>query len=90
MDTSTNSALFLCGKSSAETEIAKSLKIKDALKLPNSGEVSTLLQSDMNNFRFGEEAFNVDLFMNSLSTNRFGRFLIWSPRLPSTHDIVSQ
>lgn len=89
MDTSTNSALFLCGKSSAETEIAKSLKIKDALKLPNSGEVSTLLQSDMNNFRFGEEAFNVDLFMNSLSTNRFGRFLIWSPRLPSTHDIVS-
>ncbi|XP_018432991.2 biotin--protein ligase 1, chloroplastic isoform X2 [Raphanus sativus] len=27
--------------------------------------------------------------MNSLSTSRFGRFLIWSPRLSSTHDLVS-
>ncbi|XVE60381.1 hypothetical protein DITRI_Ditri05aG0124300 [Diplodiscus trichospermus] len=89
MDTSSHSTLFLCGKSSAETEIAKSLKMKHALKLPNGDEVSTLLQSDINHLRFGEEAFNVDLFMNSLSTNRFGRFLIWSPRLPSTHDIVS-
>ncbi|XVF64634.1 hypothetical protein PTKIN_Ptkin09bG0183700 [Pterospermum kingtungense] len=89
MDASTNSTLFLCGKSSAETEIAKSLKINDALKLPNSAQASTILQSDINSFRFGEEPFNVDLFMNSLSTNRFGRFLIWSPRLPSTHDVVS-
>lgn len=89
MDTGSHSTLFLCGKSSAETEIAKSLKINDALKLPNGGEVSTLLQSEINNFRFGEESFNIELFMNSLSTNRFGRFLIWSPRLSSTHDIVS-
>ncbi|XVE95419.1 hypothetical protein REPUB_Repub02eG0095300 [Reevesia pubescens] len=89
MDTSLPSSLFLCGKSSAEIEIAKSLKINDALKLPNGGEVSTLLQSEINNFRFSEETFNVALFMNSLSTNRFGRFLIWSPRLPSAHDIVS-
>ncbi|KAK6938455.1 LOW QUALITY PROTEIN: Biotinyl protein ligase (BPL) and lipoyl protein ligase (LPL), catalytic domain [Dillenia turbinata] len=28
--------------------------------------------------------------MNSLLANRYGRLLIWSPRLPSTHDIVSQ
>ncbi|XP_022773208.1 biotin--protein ligase 1, chloroplastic-like [Durio zibethinus] len=89
MDTTSHSTLFLCGKSSFETEIAKSLKINDALKLPNGGEVSTLLQSEINNFRFGEGTFNVELFLNSLSTNRFGRFLIWSPRLPSTHDIVS-
>ncbi|KAJ6337458.1 hypothetical protein OIU76_007185 [Salix suchowensis] len=27
--------------------------------------------------------------MNSLSTNQFGRLLIWSPILPSTHDVVS-
>ncbi|XWS23797.1 hypothetical protein CRYUN_Cryun28dG0046300 [Craigia yunnanensis] len=89
MDTSSPSTLFLCGKSFAETEIAKLLKINEALKLPNGGEVSSLLQSEFKSFRFGEEAFNVDLFMNSLSTNRFGRFLIWSPLLPSTHDIVS-
>ncbi|XVF36851.1 hypothetical protein REPUB_Repub19eG0094100 [Reevesia pubescens] len=89
MDTSSPSTLFLCGKSSAEIEIAKSLKINDTVKLPNGGEVSTLLQSEINHFGLGEEAFNVDSFMNSLSSNRFGRFLIWSPRLPSTHDIVS-
>jgi biotin--protein ligase len=28
--------------------------------------------------------------MNSLSTNLFGRLLIWSPLLPSTHDLVSK
>ncbi|KAK6257468.1 hypothetical protein QUC31_000927 [Theobroma cacao] len=89
METSSPSALFLCGKSSAETEIAKSLKINNALKLPNGGEVSTHLQSEISNFQLGEEAFNVNLFLNSLSTNRFGRNLIWSPRLPSTHDVVS-
>ncbi|EOY16192.1 Holocarboxylase synthase 1 isoform 3 [Theobroma cacao] len=89
METSSPSALFLCGKSSSETEIAKSLKINNALKLPNGGEVSTHLQSEISNFQLGEEAFNVNLFLNSLSTNRFGRNLIWSPRLPSTHDVVS-
>ncbi|XP_039022082.1 biotin--protein ligase 1, chloroplastic-like isoform X3 [Hibiscus syriacus] len=36
MDTASPSALFLCGKSSAETEIAKSLKINDVLNLPNA------------------------------------------------------
>ncbi|XP_022768233.1 biotin--protein ligase 1, chloroplastic-like isoform X4 [Durio zibethinus] len=89
MDKSSTCTLFLCGKSSAETESAKSLKISNALKLPDGGEVSNLLRSEISNFQFGEEAFDVDLFINSLSTNRFGRFLIWSPRLSSTHDIVS-
>ncbi|TYH72443.1 hypothetical protein ES332_D05G255700v1 [Gossypium tomentosum] len=89
MDSASPSMLFLCGKSSTESEIAKSLKINDTLNLPNGGKVSALLQSEINTFRFGEDAFNVDLFWNSLSTKRFGRFLIWSPLLPSTHDIVS-
>ncbi|KAF5954928.1 hypothetical protein HYC85_007784 [Camellia sinensis] len=35
------------------------------------------------------ESFRINLFLNSLSTTRFGRFLIWSPRLSSTHDVVS-
>ncbi|XP_052486292.1 biotin--protein ligase 1, chloroplastic isoform X2 [Gossypium raimondii] len=89
MDSASPSMLFLCGKSSTESEIAKSLKINDTLNLPNGGKVSALLQSEINTFRFGEDAFNVDLFLNSLTTKRFGRFLIWSPLLPSTHDIVS-
>ncbi|XP_039022080.1 biotin--protein ligase 2-like isoform X1 [Hibiscus syriacus] len=89
MDTASPSALFLCGKSSAETEIAKSLKINDVLNLPNAGRILTHLQPEINSSRFGEDAFNVQLFFNLLSTERFGRFLIWSPFLPSTHDIVS-
>ncbi|KAB2083083.1 hypothetical protein ES319_A05G241100v1 [Gossypium barbadense] len=89
MDSASPSMLFLCGKSSSEWEVAKSLKINDTLNLPNGGKVSALLQSEINTFRFGEYAFNVDLFLNSLSTKRFGRFLIWSPLLPSTHDVVS-
>ncbi|KAK8642827.1 hypothetical protein V6N13_012158 [Hibiscus sabdariffa] len=89
MDTASPSALFLCGKSSAEIEFAKSLKSNDALDLPNGGKISTHLQSEINSSRFGEDAFNVDLFFSSLSTKRFGRFLIWSPLLSSTHDIVS-
>lgn len=87
MDSQSTSLLVLCGKSSAEIEFAKSLKANNTLKLPDNGEVSILLHPEIE--KTEEEPFQMDLFMSSLSTNTFGRFLIWSPQLPSTHDVVS-
>lgn len=86
MDSNSSCVLVLSGKSLAENEIAESLKSNSTLKLPDNSEVSIHLQSEI----VKQESFDVELFMNSLATNRFGRLLIWSPRLPSTHDVVSQ
>lgn len=86
MDSNSSCMLVLSGKSLAENEIAESLKSNSTLKLPDNSEVSIHLQSEI----VKQESFDVELFMNSLATNRFGRLLIWSPRLPSTHDVVSQ
>ncbi|XP_052296919.1 biotin--protein ligase 2-like isoform X1 [Citrus sinensis] len=85
MDSNSSCMLVLSGKSLAENEIAESLKSNSTLKLPDNSEVSIHLQSEI----VKQESFDVELFMNSLATNRFGRLLIWSPRLPSTHDVVS-
>ncbi|GLT57738.1 hypothetical protein SLA2020_306890 [Shorea laevis] len=91
MESSSSTTLALYGKSSAETEIAQLLKQNAAIKLPDNTQVSILLPSEVTKkpLEEEEEAFDAQLFMNSLSTTQFGRFLIWSPRLPSTHDIVS-
>ncbi|KAG6774197.1 hypothetical protein POTOM_021548 [Populus tomentosa] len=91
MDSSnTPCKLLLCGKSSAENEIAKSLMNNNTLKLPDNVEISTLLHSEiLDEPQQNEESFSLSRFMNSLSTNLFGRLLIWSPLLPSTHDLVS-
>jgi biotin--protein ligase len=64
----------------------------NTLKLPDNVQVSTLLHSEIINKqqRQDEESFCIERFMNSLSTNQFGRLLIWSPILPSTHDVVSK
>ncbi|XP_041013451.1 biotin--protein ligase 2-like [Juglans microcarpa x Juglans regia] len=91
MDFNSSHTLVLCGKSMAENEIAKSIKSTNALKLPDSSDVSILLQSELERpLKEDEYSFSIDSFMNCLSTNQFGRFLIWSPRLPSTHDVVSR
>ncbi|CAN6851870.1 unnamed protein product [Brassica oleracea] len=83
-------SLVLCGKSSVENDTAKRLKKENVLKLPDdTTKVSLFLDSEMKNLVRGDDSFNPSLFMNSLSTARFGRFLIWSPRLSSTHDVVS-
>jgi biotin--protein ligase len=81
-------ALVLCGKSSAEIDIAKSLKDNNTLKVPDNGSVSITVQSGIDK-PVKEESFDIGFFMNSLSTSQFGRLFIWSQRLPSTHDIVS-
>ncbi|KAH0938135.1 hypothetical protein HID58_005596 [Brassica napus] len=83
-------SLVLCGKSCVENDTAKRLKSENVLKLPDdTTKVSLFLDSEINNLVRDDDSFNPSLFMNSLSTARFGRFLIWSPRLSSTHDVVS-
>lgn len=83
-------SLVLCGKSSVENDTAKRLKSENVLKLPDdTTKVSLFLDSEINNLVRDDDSFSPSLFMNSLSTARFGRFLIWSPRLSSTHDVVS-
>ncbi|KAI9200318.1 hypothetical protein LWI28_005888 [Acer negundo] len=89
MDRDSSCALVLYGKSWAENEIAISLKTSNAIKVADISEVSMILQSEVDK-SINDDSFDAELFMKTLSTNQFGRFLIWSPRLPSTHDVISQ
>ena len=83
------SLLVLCGKSLAENETAKAIKTNNTLKLPEDEKLSLVLHSEMDKSVM-QGFFQVHSYMDSLSTNQFGRLLIWSPDLNSTHDIVSQ
>ncbi|EHA8591737.1 putative biotin--protein ligase 2 [Cocos nucifera] len=83
--------LLLAGKSSEENDLAQSLKSKSGtlnLGDEEQEEIKILLQSEMDSIT--PPTFSSQLYMDVLSTSRFGRLLIWSPRLPSTHDLVSQ
>ncbi|XP_022863680.1 biotin--protein ligase 2-like isoform X1 [Olea europaea var. sylvestris] len=83
--------LILCGKSSPENELARFLKINNTIKLPDNASINVVLHSENEEQEsFQKDAFQIDSYMNSLSTSRVGRFLIYSPILPTTHDIVSQ
>ncbi|KAJ4810293.1 Holocarboxylase synthetase 1 [Rhynchospora pubera] len=86
--------LVLFAKSTEELKLAQSLKLKfentnDALKMSEEEkEVKVQLGSDV-----GPDCqvnFGVGLYMDSLAATRFGRLLLWSPRLSSTHDLVSK
>lgn len=90
MESDASCNLVLYGKSSVETEIANGLKNKNVLKLPDNTKVSLFLESEAKHLVKDDDSFNLTLFMNSIITHRFGRFLIWSPRLSSTHDVISQ
>lgn len=92
MGSSTPCLLVFCGKSLEEEELARSLKSKwKNLKFLSEGEneaAKVFLQSEMDSTN--QLSFQPQLYMKALSTTNFGRFLIWSQRLPSTHDLVSQ
>ncbi|KAG5036287.1 hypothetical protein AAZX31_04G233100 [Glycine max] len=82
------SLLVLCGKSLAENETAKAIKTNNTLKLPEDEKLSLVLHSEMDKSVM-QGFFQVHSYMDSLSTNQFGRLLVWSPDLTSTHDVVS-
>ncbi|CAN1194498.1 Biotin--protein ligase 1, chloroplastic [Linum perenne] len=89
MEGSSVCKLVLCSKSSVENEVAESLKKNNTIKLSNSVDISVSLKSEADKLHEQEKSFDAGLYMNSLSTLRFGRLLIWSPLLTSTHDVVS-
>ncbi|XP_023766998.1 biotin--protein ligase 2 isoform X1 [Lactuca sativa] len=80
--------LVLSGKSESEKEFARSLKENSTLKIIDDVKLQTYLHSEMET-QSEKDEFNIDTYMNSLETKCFGRFILWSPRLPSTQDIVS-
>nr|CAD1834589.1 unnamed protein product [Ananas comosus var. bracteatus] len=53
------------------------------------GEVRVLLDSDVDSIEH-DPTFGFQLYMEALSTKRFGRLLVWSPRISSTHDLVTK
>ncbi|XP_027094292.1 biotin--protein ligase 2 isoform X2 [Coffea arabica] len=89
MEAESASVLVLCGKSNAENEFALSLKSNNVLRFLDSNPVSICLHSEIRNLHCDSEGFQVDHYMDVLSTSQFGRFLMYSPRLGSTHDVVS-
>ena len=89
METSSTCSLVLSGKTEAENETAKLLKRNDTLKLPDDIEISISLHSERDK-SLKESGFQIGSYMNSLSTDTFGRFLIWCSRIPSTQDVISQ
>ncbi|XP_071722192.1 biotin--protein ligase 2-like [Rutidosis leptorrhynchoides] len=86
MESQSPCVLVLSGKSASEKETVKSLKENASLKLADNIKLLTLLQSER---RSAKDEFDIDAYMDSLSTTCFGRVLLWSPRLPSTQDVVS-
>ncbi|KAF9613032.1 hypothetical protein IFM89_005466 [Coptis chinensis] len=82
--------LILHGKSSFETELAQSLKTNNTIKLPEEDAQVSILVHSSEQRGVQNDAFDVDLYMNSLTTHRYGKFFIYSPRLSSTQDIVSK
>ncbi|GAB2290846.1 hypothetical protein Dimus_025110 [Dionaea muscipula] len=71
--------LVLCGKSPSEIELAKLLKDSNALKLNDNHTIEVHLLSQSGKPGDDEKLpFDVDSFMAAISTNRFGRLLIWN------------
>ncbi|KAG9156345.1 hypothetical protein Leryth_009215 [Lithospermum erythrorhizon] len=88
--------LVLCGKSNEEDGIAESMINKsNVLKLPDLSpiHVCTLREIEKETTFRGigieEDAFQVKRYMGLLKTEAFGRFLLYSPRLSSTQEVIS-
>ncbi|KAL6525156.1 hypothetical protein OROMI_030749 [Orobanche minor] len=83
--------LVLCGKSVVENELARCLKTNNTLKLPDGSPVTAVLQSEIENQETvgDDDFFRANSYMNLLSTSLFGKLLIYSPKLASTHDVIS-
>ncbi|KAL2231958.1 UNVERIFIED_CONTAM: Biotin--protein ligase 1, chloroplastic [Sesamum indicum] len=92
MEPRSSTTLVLCGKTTAENELAWRLKTKNTLKLPDDSPLDVTLYSEIENRgSIGDgDVFGINSYMSFLSTSRFGKLLIYSPKLASTHDVVSK
>ncbi|KAL0438044.1 UNVERIFIED_CONTAM: Biotin--protein ligase 1, chloroplastic [Sesamum latifolium] len=92
MEPQSSTTLVLCGKSTAENEVALRLKTNNTLKLPDDSPLDVALYSEIENRESNsdDDVFGINSYMSFLSTSRFGKLLIYSPKLASTHDVVSK
>ncbi|KAK6114805.1 hypothetical protein DH2020_007074 [Rehmannia glutinosa] len=91
MEPQSPTMLVVCGKSAAENELARCLKNNNTLKLPDDSPVTVVLQSEIESQENvgSDDVFRINSYVDLLSTSRFGKLLIYSPKLASTHDVVS-
>lgn len=83
-------SLVIWGKEAEEKELAINIKKNGALKINGEEQLLVFLPSDLPAAVLGTPTFKADSYFRTTTTIRFGQFLLWSPRLPSTHDVVSQ
>ncbi|EPS73140.1 hypothetical protein M569_01618, partial [Genlisea aurea] len=83
--------LLLCGKSIVFDEVARSLKASSTFNLGDGSAFEFVLCSEMENIQSSDndDGFQISSYMSRLSASRFGNFLIYSPKLSSTQDVVS-
>ncbi|CAM6107879.1 unnamed protein product [Calypogeia fissa] len=74
-------------KGSIEAEYVEKLKSEDGLHLPGGAVVTKAVESTDTSRR---EAFEVDEYLKYLATSQFGRLVLYSSLIPSTHTLLSQ
>lgn len=77
----------LASKGPAEAEYVENLKRDDGLQLPDAAVVTTAAEWARRGVR---EDFDVPAYLENLSTSQFGRLVLYSPLIPSTHTLLSQ
>uniref|UniRef100_A0ACD5V768 Uncharacterized protein n=1 Tax=Avena sativa TaxID=4498 RepID=A0ACD5V768_AVESA len=78
--------LVLSGKSPQDQQILASAAGELSLEEEGGGELAVSLAPDGG----GAEGFDAGAYMGALLARRFGRWMLWSPRMASTHDLVTQ
>lgn len=84
------SALVIWGKEAAEAELATNVNKEGDLNINGEDRLSVFLPCDLPVAILGSQTFRAATYFGTITTNRFGWQLLWSPRLPSTHESVSQ
>ncbi|CAM0946677.1 unnamed protein product [Alopecurus aequalis] len=78
--------LVLSGKSPQDQQLLASASGELSLEEDGGGELSFSLAPGGG----GNEGFDAGAYMGALQARRFGRWMLWSPRMASTHDLVTQ
>ncbi|KAK1615222.1 hypothetical protein QYE76_020739 [Lolium multiflorum] len=78
--------LLLSGKSPQDQQLLASAASELSLEDLGGGELAVSLAPGGG----GVEGFDAGAYMDALQARRFGRWLLWSPRMASTHDLVTQ
>ncbi|XP_037471959.1 biotin--protein ligase 1, chloroplastic-like [Triticum dicoccoides] len=78
--------LLLSGKSAQDQQLLASAAGERSLAEEGGGELAVSLALDAS----GDAGYDATAYMGALQARRFGRWMRWSPRMASTHDLVTQ